>query len=105
VVHLLGYTYSADLARVAMAAGEGLGLDLREEYDDDAQNLVQRSDNWAFLKRGIPAIFFTTGLHADYHTPDDDAHKIDYVKLERITKLASRTAWVVADGAAPRFKQ
>jgi hypothetical protein len=105
VVHLLGYTYSADLARVATAAGEGLGLDLREEYDDDAQNLVQRSDNWAFLKRGIPAIFFTTGLHADYHTPDDDAYKIDYLKLERITKLASRTAWVVADGAAPRFKQ
>lgn len=105
VVHMLGYTYSADLARIAAAAGEGLGLDLREDYDDDVQNLVQRSDNWSFLKRGIPAIFFTTGLHSDYHTPDDDAHKIDYVKLERITKLASRTAWIAADGAAPRFKR
>ena len=103
VVHLLGYTYSADLARIASAAGEGLGLDIREDYDTDTQNLVQRSDNWAFLKRGVPAIFFTTGLHPDYHTPNDDADKIDYAKLERITKLASRTAWVAADGAAPRF--
>lgn len=104
VLHLLGYTYSSDLARLVTAANDGLGLDIREDYDDDPQNLVQRSDNWAFLKRGIPAVFFTTGLHPDYHTPDDDPDKIDYAKLERITKLASRTAWVAAEGAAPRFE-
>jgi hypothetical protein len=34
--------------------------------------VVRRSDNWPFLQHGIPAVFLTTGLHPDYHTPDDD---------------------------------
>jgi hypothetical protein len=83
-------------------ANEAVGLTVKEGYDRDAQNLIQRSDNWPFLKRGIPALFFTTGLHPDYHTPDDDT---DRLELERISELASRLAWLVADGQPPRFKQ
>lgn len=103
VVHLLGYTYSADLARTVLEANGGIDLDIRRDYDTDGQNLLQRSDNWAFLKRGIAAVFLTTGLHPDYHTPDDDADRIDYAKLARIAKLATRAAWAAADGPAPRF--
>jgi Peptidase family M28 len=72
--------------------------------DRDAQNLVRRSDNRSFLAHGIPAVFLTTGLHPDYHTPNDDTERIDFPKLERITKLAARLAWMAADGEAPRFK-
>jgi hypothetical protein len=43
-------------------------------------------------------------LHPDYHTPDDDTERIDFAKLERITELACRAAWMAADGDAPRFK-
>jgi hypothetical protein len=49
-------------------------------------------------------VFLTTGLHPDYHTPDDDTGRIDFAKLERITELASRLAWMAADGDATRFK-
>jgi len=69
-----------------------------------AQGLLHRSDNWPFLRRGVPAVFLTTGLHPDYHTPEDDTDRIDFAKLERITELASRAVWIAADGEAPRFQ-
>jgi Zn-dependent M28 family amino/carboxypeptidase len=79
-------------------------MTLKEEYDRGAHDLVRRSDHWAFLKRGVPALFLTTGLHPDYHTPDDDTERIDFEKLERIAELAARAAWLAADGDAPRFR-
>lgn len=104
VLHLLGYSYSPDLARIVDRANASVRLKIKKEYDRGAQNLLQRSDHWPFLKRGVPAIFLTTGLHSDYHTPADDPERIDFPKLERITELVGRAAWLAADGAAPRFR-
>jgi Zn-dependent M28 family amino/carboxypeptidase len=103
VVHLLGYSYAPDLARAADVANESIHITIKQDFDRDSQNLVRRSDNWPFLQHGIPAVFLTTGLHPDYHTPDDDTGRIDFAKLERITELASRLVWLAADGEAPRF--
>ncbi len=36
------------------------------------------SDNTSFYHGGVPALFFFTHIHADYHLPGDDAEKIDY---------------------------
>ncbi len=102
-VHLLGYSYSGDLADEVLDANSAVGLTIREDYDRGAQNLLQRSDHWPFLERGIPAIFLTTGLHPDYHTPQDDTERIDFAKLARIARLAARAAWIVADGPAPQI--
>jgi hypothetical protein len=104
VVHLIGYSFAPDLAALAKRANETIHLTLRREYDQGAQGLLERSDNWPFLKRAIPALFFTTGLHADYHTPEDDAERLDFAKMERITELVSRVAWLAADGEPPRFR-
>ena len=104
VVHLLGYSYSPDLAAIVERANDTIRLSIREDYDRDSQGLLHRSDNWPFLEHGIPAVFFTTGLHPDYHTPDDDTERIDFAKLERIAELACRAAWMTADGDAPRLK-
>jgi hypothetical protein len=105
LLHVLGYSHSPDLAAVLSEANETIGLDLREEYDRGAQNLLERSDHWVFLKRGIPAVFLTTGMHPDYHTPTDDADRLDYAKLERVTELAGRAAWLTAEGAPPRLRK
>jgi len=104
VVHLLGYSYAPDLARAADAANETIHLVVKQNYDRDSQGLVRRSDNWPFLQHGIPAVFLTTGLHPDYHTPNDDTPRIDFPKLERITELAARLVWLTANGDAPRFQ-
>jgi Zn-dependent M28 family amino/carboxypeptidase len=103
VVHLLGYSYSPDLAATVQQANDTIRLTIKEDYDRDAQGLLHRSDNWPFLEHGIPAVFFTTGLHPDYHTPEDDVDRIDFAKLERIAELACRAAWMTANGEAPRL--
>jgi Zn-dependent M28 family amino/carboxypeptidase len=103
VVHLLGYSYAPDLAREVELANDSIHLIVKQDYDRESQNLVKRSDNWPFLEHGIPAVFLTTGLHPDYHTPDDDTDRLDFVKLERIARLAARLVWLAAEGEPPRF--
>jgi Zn-dependent M28 family amino/carboxypeptidase len=57
---------------------------------------IKRSDHWPFMEKGIPAVFFTGGLHADYHTQNDDVEKINFPKEERVGRmiftLAARAA-------------
>ncbi|HMC77805.1 MAG TPA: M28 family peptidase [Vicinamibacterales bacterium] len=104
-LHVLGYSYTPDLAAMLREANGAVGLTLQEDYDSGEQGLLQRSDNWPFLAHGIPALFLTTGLHPDYHTPDDDAGRIDFGKLTRVARLAARAAWIVADGPEPAIRK
>ncbi|HEY4290839.1 MAG TPA: M28 family peptidase [Puia sp.] len=46
---------------------------------------------------GIPALFFTSLLHPDYHTPRDEASRIDTEKITRIAQWMYRTGWKVAN--------
>jgi hypothetical protein len=49
-------------------------------------------------RRGSPAIFFTTGLHEQYHQPGDEAHLIDTDKLARIARLLFLLGHELASG-------
>ncbi len=42
------------------------------------------SDHAPFLKKGIPVIYFTTGLHPDYHTPKDDTELINFAGMAEL---------------------
>lgn len=72
---------------------------------DNPLMLFQRSDHFNFVKNDIPVLFFTTGLHTDYHTPGDVPEKIDYSKMELVTRtmfdigvqLASRKNRIIVD--------
>lgn len=44
------------------------------------------SDHTSFYRKDIPVLFYFTGLHTDYHTPGDDADKINYAGQELIVK-------------------
>ena len=47
-----------------------------------------RSDHFNFARLEIPAIFFFSGTHEDYHRPSDEVEKIDADKAARIARLA-----------------
>ncbi len=47
------------------------------------------SDHSSFYTKGIPVLFFFTGLHTDYHRPSDDADKIDYSGEETVTRYVA----------------
>ncbi|HEV7704676.1 MAG TPA: M28 family peptidase [Gemmatimonadaceae bacterium] len=61
------------------------------------EQLYYRSDHYNYAKHGIPIVFFTTGLHADYHKVTDSADKIDYDKLSRVAALIMHIGDVVAN--------
>ena len=60
-------------------------------------SLIARSDNFPFMKKGIPAIWFFSGFHKDYHQPTDTPDKINYPLLKRRVQLVLATLWVLAN--------
>ncbi|MBT4793525.1 MAG: M28 family peptidase [Halobacteriovoraceae bacterium] len=45
---------------------------------------VGSSDHASFIRKKIPALFFTTGAHEDYHKSSDTAEKINYPQLDKL---------------------
>jgi hypothetical protein len=103
-LNVLGSAFSPDLKAAISGVNTQTNLSLHFRYDFAAEDLMRRSDQWSFLKRGIPAIFFFTGLHPDYHTPRDTPEKINYPKLEKVARLVYLTALQVANSPGrPHF--
>ena len=74
-------------------------LELDYTYNDvkDKNRYYYRSDHYNFAKKGIPVIFYFNGVHVDYHKPTDDIEKINFEKMEKITRLVFFTAWELAN--------
>ncbi|HEY0194776.1 MAG TPA: M20/M25/M40 family metallo-hydrolase [Kofleriaceae bacterium] len=103
-LNLIGAGYSPDYKRIVEQQNQQLGLVLDDRFDhESALNTLFRSDQFPFLLRGIPAFWWFTGFHRDYHHPSDTADKIDYAKMSKILKLAYASARAFADGPPLRF--
>ena len=74
-----------------------LQLDYTYNADDDPNRFYYRSDHYNFAKNGIPAIFFFSGVHEDYHRPTDTPDKIMFDKAVTIAQLAFYTTWELAN--------
>lgn len=74
-------------------------LELDYTYNDpkDPNRYYYRSDHYNFAERGIPAIFYFNGTHADYHRASDTIEKINFDKMEKIAQLVFLTAWDLAN--------
>tara|TARA_B100002003_G_C14112269_1_gene534982 strand:+ start:100 stop:1128 length:1029 start_codon:yes stop_codon:yes gene_type:complete len=71
----------------------GLNLDYKFNEEDDPNRYYYRSDHYNFAKNNIPVIFYFNGVHEDYHKVTDTVEKIDFEKIQRITRLVFLTAW------------
>jgi Zn-dependent M28 family amino/carboxypeptidase len=103
---LIGTIYSPGYRTVVERQNQKTRLTLDYTWDQDAAlNVYQRSDQFPFALRNIPAMWWFTGFHPDYHQPTDTVEKINFPKMERIVRLAYLTGWAWASGAAepPKF--
>ena len=75
----------------------GLELDYTYNTDDDPHRYYYRSDHYNFAKNNIPVIFYFNGVHEDYHKTTDTIEKIDFNKIEKITRFVFLTAWELAN--------
>ncbi len=82
------------LAMVLMEAERKFGF----KFDwDGADQYVRRSDQWNFMDKGVPAVFFFGGMHADYHRDTDDVEKINFQKEELVGKIILWIAYRIAN--------
>jgi hypothetical protein len=104
-LNLIGGAYSPDYRHTVEAANLAVGLDLDDRFDhDNALNVFFRSDQFPFVLHDVPAFWFFTGFHPDYHHTTDTADRINYAKMTKILRLAYLSAFRFADDAkGPAF--
>ena len=89
-----GKTFKYPKLAAVLAGAEGkFGF----KFDwDGADEYVRRSDQWNFMDKGVPAVFFFGGMHADYHRDTDDVEKINFAKEEFVGRIIFWIAYRIA---------
>jgi Zn-dependent M28 family amino/carboxypeptidase len=85
---------SSELLNIMYASANESGLTIKDMGRDIPAG---SSDHVPFREKGIPALCFHSGIHADLHGPGDDVNKIDFDKMERSSKLAFLIGYKVAN--------
>ncbi|MES2521837.1 MAG: M28 family peptidase [Gemmatimonadota bacterium] len=91
---------STELVEMALRANELTGkfkLDSIWDRPTHPEGWYFRSDHVPYARLNVPALMYSTNLHADYHTPRDKPERIDYAKLTRMTQWMYLTGWMVAN--------
>ena len=101
-LNLIGNLYSPDYRRVIDEKNKAIGLTLDDRFDHEfALNAFFRSDQFPFILHNVPALWWFTGFHPDYHHTTDTADRINYVKMAKILRLAYLTAFDFAGDTPP----
>src|SRR5262249_4769791 len=113
---------SSTLGDTARQAAQRLGVEVSPDPTPETALFV-RSDQYSFVRRGVPALFLNCGfksrvagrdigkefaewLRTLYHSPQDDtAHPLDLEAAARLTRLNLLVGEMVADDAQrPRWR-
>ena len=90
---------SNELALIAKEADDSSSLDF--DYSLSGRyhplQLFARSDHYNFVKKDIPILCFTTGIHTDYHTPGDVVSKLDFKKMEMVARSVYEIGFTVSN--------
>jgi len=101
-VYLVGSDrISTELHNITVDANAGLAKPLKLDFEmndpTDLEQVYYRSDHYSYAAKGIPIVFFTTGLHPDYHHNTDSVEKINFEKMARVGQLVYETGRRVAN--------
>ena len=100
-VYIIGSDYlSSDLHNINETVNKTRSnLEFDYTYNDrkDPNRFYYRSDHYNFARKGIPIIFYFTGVHEDYHKMTDTPDKLHYEKMAKIARHIFYTAWELAN--------
>ena len=101
-LNLIGSHYSPGYDQTVITQNRFVELDLDHRFDSDhALNVFFRSDQFPFVLHHVPAFWWFTGFHPDYHHTTDTAEKINYAKLQKIIRLAYLSTYEFANEENP----
>ncbi len=74
---------------------------------------VGPSDHASFYLQNVPVLFISTGAHSDYHSPLDDADRINYEGMKKVAdysysllmEIANRDSMLTFQEAGPKFQR
>ncbi len=79
---------------------DGINLVFRFDLIKNREG-VGAGDHTVFFEKGIPVLHLFTDAHLDYHQPTDDADKIDFEGLARVTEFATEIVTYLSDASVP----
>ncbi|QIX59962.1 M28 family peptidase [Hymenobacter sp. BT18] len=85
------------LSEATTAKYTPVALDYKYNDPNDPERIYYRSDHYNFAKNKVPVLYYTSGLHDDYHKESDDVDKIDFPAMTRRDQLIFHTAWELAN--------
>ncbi|MBI2797266.1 MAG: M28 family peptidase [Gemmatimonadetes bacterium] len=92
---------SAPLGAIADSVNGALArpftIDRSFDSPTHPERIYYRSDHFNYASKGVPILFFTSGLHPDYHKVSDSPDKIDYAKMARISEYVWRVGLAVGN--------
>jgi hypothetical protein len=91
-----------DLVTIADRASKTAGI---VAIDEGKGIHFAGSDHYPFYRKGIPVLFFFTGLHSDYHKETDDFEFLDMDKLVRVSKAGFLTGYTLANNPGRPLKK
>ena len=93
---LLVYTAheSTELIKMMMSSAEQSGITI---IDMGTALEFGTSDHASFTAKGVPAFLFISGIHSDLHSIRDDIGKIDYDKMEKVSRMVFLLGYKVAN--------
>ncbi len=97
-IGLIGGHQSSDLMEIheRVTKKVGLSTDTSLNNPDHPYRYYYRSDHFNFAKNDIPVLFYSTGIHLDYHRVTDDTERIDYKKLKKVCELSFLVGYKLA---------
>jgi len=84
-----------------MSRGVKLTLDYKYEDPGEPNRFFFRSDQYPYIRYGIPGVWVFCGTTPDYHTEGDVEEKADYGKMEKVVRLTYLVAMDVGNKSAP----
>lgn len=65
------------------------------------ESFYTRSDHYNFARKGVPILFFFSGVHDDYHQVSDEVDTVDYEKMARVARLVFYTGLAISEDDEP----
>lgn len=99
---MIGRLRNNQLEVQGTVSGVGLYDALKETFDASGleikhgSTVASNSDHASFFNKNIPVLFFFTGLHRQYHTPQDTADTINAEGGAKVVDLVEQVALLAA---------
>lgn len=89
----------ADEWRRALAADPTAEIDVLQVVAPNGERMTARSDHWAYLQAGVPAVMLTDTAefrNPHYHTDNDTPNTLDYNRMAQAVRTARTTIEALA---------